>query len=61
MLIDDQPHIATAVAKEDSKLARFDKEGFLAMVQEIPFFALHVMRVLVERTRKNAHLEIGSE
>ncbi|HYB99802.1 MAG TPA: cyclic nucleotide-binding domain-containing protein [Candidatus Limnocylindrales bacterium] len=52
-LIDNKARSATAVARTDVKLARVDESAFLTMVQETPFFALHVMRVLVERMRRS--------
>lgn len=51
-LIDSQARSATAIAKSDCRLAMVDEEQFLYMVPETPFFALHVMRVLVERLRR---------
>lgn len=52
-LIDNKARSATAIARTDVKLARVDEGAFLTMVQETPFFALHVMRVLVERMRRS--------
>src|SRR5262252_4644105 len=51
-LIDAQARSATIVAKSDCRLALVDEQRFLFMVQETPFFALHVMRVLAERLRR---------
>ena len=51
-LIDAQVRSATIVAKSECRLALVDKQRFLFMVQETPFFALHVMRVLAERLRR---------
>ncbi len=50
-LIDSQPRSASAVAKTDCSLAPVDEKQFLYMVQETPFFSLHVMRVIAERLR----------
>jgi len=51
-LIDAKARSATAVAKSACRLAAMDEQRFLYMVQETPFFALHVMRVLVQRLRR---------
>jgi CRP-like cAMP-binding protein len=51
-LIDAHARSATAVAKSDARLAPIDEQHFLFMVEQTPFFALHVMRVLVERLRR---------
>jgi len=51
-LIDAQARSATTVARSACRLARVDEPRFLYMVQETPFFALHVMRVLTARLRR---------
>lgn len=51
-LIDSSARSATVVAKSRCRLAPVDKKRFMFMVQETPYFALHVMRVLAERLRK---------
>ncbi|MFN2378209.1 MAG: cyclic nucleotide-binding domain-containing protein [Candidatus Binatia bacterium] len=53
-LIDSNHRSATAVARTESRLARVDESEFLSMVVDTPFFALHVMRVLVQRMRRTA-------
>jgi CRP-like cAMP-binding protein len=50
-LIEDAPRVATVVARTPCKLARIDRARFHYLVQQNPFFATHVMRVLVERLR----------
>lgn len=50
-LIDSQVRSTTAIAKSDCQLAPVDEKRFLFMVEQTPFFALHVMRVLAERLR----------
>ncbi|HYA40699.1 MAG TPA: cyclic nucleotide-binding domain-containing protein [Syntrophobacteraceae bacterium] len=52
VLIDDKTRSATVVAKSDCRLAPVDKRRFMFMVQETPFFALHVMRILADRLRR---------
>ncbi len=50
-LIDATSRSATTTALEPSKLAVVDEKRFLFLVQQTPFFALQVMRVLVSRLR----------
>ena len=57
-LIDAKPRSATAVARTGSRLAIVDAVHFQFMVQQTPYFAIHVMRVLADRLRKtNAKIE----
>jgi CRP/FNR family cyclic AMP-dependent transcriptional regulator len=51
-LIDGGLRSATAVAKKDCTLVPINEKQFLFMVEEIPFFALHVMRTLTARLRQ---------
>jgi CRP/FNR family cyclic AMP-dependent transcriptional regulator len=51
-LIDHGPRSATAVAVTPCVLAPIDEKQFQFMVQQTPFFALQVMRVLTERLRR---------
>jgi CRP/FNR family transcriptional regulator, cyclic AMP receptor protein len=50
-LIDHSPRGATVVATGPSRLARVDERRFNFIVQQNPFFARHVMKVLVDRLR----------
>jgi CRP/FNR family cyclic AMP-dependent transcriptional regulator len=50
-LIDMEPRSATAVAVEDCEVVPIDERLFVELVQESPYFALDVMRVLAERIR----------
>lgn len=52
-IIDSRPRSATAVARTPARLARLNEGAFLEMVGDTPFFALHVMRVLVTRMRRD--------
>jgi CRP/FNR family transcriptional regulator, cyclic AMP receptor protein len=52
-LIDSSPRSASAVAAVDSTLAPVDERRFTFLVQETPFFALHVMQVMAQRLRRN--------
>jgi CRP-like cAMP-binding protein len=50
-LIDGQPRNLSATAVTDSELVRVDENRFLYLVQEAPYFAQEVMRVMAERLR----------
>ncbi len=50
-ILDFQPRSATAVAKTESKVTRIDKRKFSFLVQESPFFALQVMKIMAVRIR----------
>ena len=51
-LIDSSARSATARASENSKLAPVGERQFLRMVEQTPYFALHVMKVLTDRLRR---------
>jgi CRP/FNR family transcriptional regulator, cyclic AMP receptor protein len=51
-LVDHSPRSATAVAKTDCALAPINERRFLFLVQETPYFALHVMGVMAGRLRR---------
>lgn len=51
-LIDNSSRSATARAATDCELIAIDESRFKFLVQQTPFFSLHVMRILVERLRK---------
>lgn len=51
-LIDSSARSATAVARSDCELIPVDEKRFTFLVQQTPFFAVHVMRVLADRLRK---------
>jgi CRP/FNR family cyclic AMP-dependent transcriptional regulator len=51
-MVDGKPRTATAVARTDCKLVPIDQKRFQFLVQQTPYFALEVMRVLVERLRR---------
>lgn len=52
-LVDDRPRSATARAKSDCRLAPVNSKRFLLLVQNSPFFALQLLRLLAERLRAN--------
>ena len=51
-LIDLKPRSATVRTVTDARLVPIDQRRFLFLVQETPFFALNVMKVMAERLRK---------
>ncbi len=50
-LVDNSARGATVVASVPSKLAKVDQRRFQRLIQQNPFFATHVMKVLVDRIR----------
>lgn len=50
-LVDHGPRSASARAKTDCRIAAIDEKRFGFMVQQTPYFALEVIRVLVRRLR----------
>jgi CRP-like cAMP-binding protein len=50
-LIDAKGRSASVVAKTDCQLLPVDEEQFVLLVQQMPYFALQVMRVLADRLR----------
>jgi len=51
-LIDGSPRAATARAKTNCDVAAISEKSFLFLVDEVPDFALHVMRTLADRLRR---------
>lgn len=51
-LLDEQPRSATAVARTDCAIAVLNARRFETLVQQTPYFALQVMRVMAERLRR---------
>jgi len=51
-MIDPAPRIATVITKEAAKLVKIDQRRFHFLIQQNPFFATHVMKVLAERLRQ---------
>jgi CRP-like cAMP-binding protein len=50
-ILDESFRSATTIAKTECRLATVDQRKFLYMVQQTPYFALEVMRVLANRLR----------
>jgi CRP-like cAMP-binding protein len=57
-LIDQSPRVATVAAREASRLAKIDQRRFSFLVQQNPFFATHVMKVLADRIRNMNRLHV---
>jgi CRP/FNR family cyclic AMP-dependent transcriptional regulator len=51
-LIDHNPRSASARAKTDCQLVPIDEARFKFMIQQTPFFAIEVMRVMARRLRQ---------
>jgi len=51
-LIDQSPRGATVTAREASSLVKLDQRRFQYLIQQNPFFATHVMKVLADRLRQ---------
>ena len=58
-LIDQSPRSATVIARAPAQLARLDAQRFQRLIQQHPFFAMHVMKVLAARIRQKdmAHVQ----
>jgi CRP-like cAMP-binding protein len=50
-LIDQSTRSATVTAIEDCEVVALDERRFVELIQDAPYFALDVMRTLVERLR----------
>jgi CRP-like cAMP-binding protein len=51
-LIDRHARSATARAKTDAKIVPIDQKRFLYLVQNTPFFAIEVMKIMADRLRR---------
>jgi CRP-like cAMP-binding protein len=51
-LVDDSPRSATARTRTACKLVPIGQKRFEFLVQQTPFFAIHVMRVMADRLRQ---------
>ena len=50
-LIDKKSRSATVKARTDCRVVPVDQKRFTFLIQQTPFFALHVMRVMATRIR----------
>jgi CRP-like cAMP-binding protein len=60
-MIDNAPRSATVIAKTNCRLVPIDEKRFELMVTHTPFFALHVMRVIVDRLRRTTDRATGPQ
>lgn len=51
-LVDQSERSATAIAKSACQLVPINERRFAFLVQETPFFALHIMRIMAARLRR---------
>jgi len=51
-LLDNRPRSASAIARTDCRVAVIDLKRFGVLIQQTPFFAVEVMRVMAERLRR---------
>ena len=51
-LISASPRSASAIAKTECKLVAVDEKRFTFLVQQTPYFAISVMKIMIERIRK---------
>lgn len=51
-MIDNVPHSATVVAKDDCRFFGIDRKRFTFLIHNTPNFAMHVMRVIAGRLRR---------
>lgn len=54
-LIDQSPRSATAIARSACQVVPINERRFIFLVQETPFFALHIMRIMAERLRQRTN------
>ncbi len=56
-LIDHRPRSATVLARTACQVVPIDEKRFLFLIQQTPYFAIQVMKVMAERLRQ--HLSGG--
>jgi CRP/FNR family transcriptional regulator, cyclic AMP receptor protein len=59
-LLEEQPRPYTAIAKKDCQLATLDEQHFLFAAQELPTFALEVIKSYLTRLERLLGLEVLS-
>src|SRR5574343_266839 len=55
-LVSPGPHSASVIAKTDCEFVAVDEKRFQFLVQQTPFFAIQVMRLMAERLRATNRL-----
>ncbi len=56
-LIDHAPRSTDAIAPTDCSLLALNQHRFTFLVDEMPFFAIRVMKVMAQRLRRASHRE----
>lgn len=51
-LISEEPRVATVVARTESKIVPVDLKRFMFLVEETPYFAVQVMKIMSSRIKK---------
>jgi CRP/FNR family cyclic AMP-dependent transcriptional regulator len=51
-LIDPHPRTATAVVEDEARLHVIDEKRFQFLVQQTPYFAIQVMKIMADRLRR---------
>lgn len=60
-LVSPGPHSASVIARSDCEFVAVDEKRFQFLVQQTPYFAIQVMRLMAERLRAtNKLLESGA-
>lgn len=55
-LVSPGPHSASVIAKTDCEFVAVDEKRFQFLVQQTPYFAIQVMRLMAERLRATNRL-----
>ncbi|MBL8471867.1 MAG: Crp/Fnr family transcriptional regulator [Rhodocyclaceae bacterium] len=55
-LIEHEARSATVLAESDCRLVEIDRERFLSLISQAPFFAVEVMRTMASRLRHTNEL-----
>jgi CRP-like cAMP-binding protein len=57
-LVDSEKRAARAVAASDCQLIPVDAKWFFFMVEQTPYFARHVMKIMADRLRRVTNLKV---
>lgn len=60
-IVSPGPRSATVVANSDCELVEIDEKRFQFLVQQTPFFALQIMRLMAERLRNTNQMVMPIE
>lgn len=58
-LVSPGPHSASVIAKTDCEFVAVDEKRFQFLVQQTPYFAIQVMRLMAERLRATNKLLVA--